>query len=261
MSTDNPDGAAATDDLVGAWGRELAIAARLFTIVPVGPAEPTAEEAARAARAFPLIGLALGVGGAVVYGVLRHLGLDGLAAAAVAVLLLTAVDGARLAGRVGGFLRALDGAAVKAEAETAQTRDLVFTILLLVTRIGAIASMTAVVDGAAAIAAGAAGSYALIPLVHAALPAAPGAAKGPFAQVPPTDRRVTAAAFGLIFVLLFLNFWPGILAVVFALAVAGGVAALARWRPGGYDAGVLAAVQVLAELVVILVVAAHAAGA
>lgn len=256
MSADDPDAERAVDDLVSAWGRDLSVAARLFTVLPVGPPEPSADEAARAARAFPLIGLALGLLGALVYGLLRHLGLDGLAAAAVAVLVLAAVEGVRMPVRVGAFLRALEPGR---EGEDTGPRDTVFAVLLLVARIAAIAAMASIVDGAAAIAAGAAGSYALLPLVQQALPAAKSARNTPWMTPPPLDRWVTAAGFGLIFVLLFLNFWPGILAVVLALAVAAAVAALARWRPGGYDAGVLAAVQVLGELAVILVVAAHAA--
>lgn len=257
MSADDTEAEHEADDLVSSWGRDISVAARLFTVVPVGPAEPTAEQAARAARAYPLIGLVLGILGAVVYGVLRHLGLDSLAAAAVAVLVLAAIEGVRMPVRVGAFLRALE----PAKGEEAGARDTVFALLLLVARIAAIAAMAEIADGAAAIAAGAAGSYALLPLVQQALPAAKSARKTPWAQAPSLDRWVAAAAFGAIFVLLFLNFWPGILAVVLALAVAAGIAALARWRPGGYDAGVLATVQVLGELTVILVVAAHAAGA
>ena len=250
--------------LAHGWARDLAIAAILFTRLPVRhDGEIAAREAAEALRAAPLIGLAVGLAGAIVYGMASLLGLAHLLAALLALGAMVAATGAFHEDGLADFADALGGADVA--DRLAIMRDsrlgsygvlaLLFSIGL---RAGAVAQIAEPAAAAAALLAAAALSRGLIPLLPFLLPPARRDGLGAMIASPSQETAAAAAALGAVSALVLLGPAAAALAFAFALAAVGGTGALARSRLGGYTGDVLGAAQQAAEAGVLLAAAISA---
>jgi len=243
------------------WGRDLLIAAGLFTRWPVGhEAAIAANEAAEALRASPLIGLAVGIAGAAAYAIACLLGLAPALAALLALAVMIAATGALHEDGLADFADALGGGT--AEDRLAIMRDsrlgsygvlaLLFSLGL---RAGALSEIARPGAAASALVAAAALSRGLLPLLaHTLAPVREGGLGAFFAR-PSQEATAAAAAIGALAALVLLGFLAGALALVLALAATAAVAALARSRLGGYTGDVLGAAQQAAETGVLLAAA------
>src|SRR4051812_27609535 len=80
-------------EVAGAWGDEVGSAAAFLTRIPVRKLKPH-PPLSRAARAFPIIGAALGAGAGVLLSILVALGASPLLAAALTLAVLALTTGA-----------------------------------------------------------------------------------------------------------------------------------------------------------------------
>ncbi len=247
-----------------AWWRDLQTATAVLTRLPFGrEGEPEPEEVADSMRAFPLVGLGLGLAAAFVYAGGMSLGLWPVLSALSAVALLVVATGARNEVGLARFADRL-GAGVGAKGRRAQTDGrlgaagalaLLFTVAF---RVAAVAAMGAANEAAAALLAAAAGARAVIPIIAYNLPAAESGDPAPWDEPPSQDRLWTGGALGVAFVLLFLGPVGGIVAVLLAAAAAAAVAVAALRRFGGHDRDSLALAQQAAEIGILLAAVAAA---
>jgi adenosylcobinamide-GDP ribazoletransferase len=220
---------------------------------------------ARAAWAFPVVGVALGLlGGAVALAALR-LGLPPAAAALLglgaAMLATGALHEDGLADTVDGF-----GGGQTPEDKLRIMRDSrvgSYGVLALLIALGLrTAALTVLLGGApvmvlgAMVAAHAVSRAGLPAIMHGLNPARPG---GLAASAGKPDLTVVqaAAALGLLIALAGLGWWRGLAAVIIGGGAMAGTAMLARRQIGGYTGDVLGAAQQAAEAAVLLVAAAQ----
>lgn len=249
-------------DHLDAWRRDARVAGAFLTRLPFR--DESADEPgalARAARAFPLVGLAVGLVQAAVLSLAGALGLPALAQALLALAAAAAVTGALhedgLADTADGF-----GAGATREEKLAVMRDSrigAYGVLALVFAIGlkvaAIASLSEDAMAAALVAAAALSRGAIVPVMGALAPArSDGLAAA--AGRPDRESAVTASLLGALFALFFLGPGAGFAAVAASAAAAAGVALLARRQIGGATGDVLGAVQQAAETAALLAAAA-----
>jgi adenosylcobinamide-GDP ribazoletransferase len=251
------------------WIDDLRVAVILFTRLPLrrgGDVE--AADLARALRVAPVVGIGVGIAGAVAFAVASRVGLPPLAAGLLAVLATVGLTGAY---HEDGLADSTDGLAGKsADDSLAIMRDsrsgtygvlaLVFSVGLRAAAVAALAEPAAAAAGL--IAAGAASRAAPAALL-AWLPAARGdglAAQAGAAGTPDATRgrAVIAAIIGAVVAILALGLDGAIPALILAVAGITGVGWLARRRLGGYTGDVMGAAQQVAEVAVLLAAAALA---
>ncbi|MFO0998046.1 MAG: adenosylcobinamide-GDP ribazoletransferase [Alphaproteobacteria bacterium] len=225
-------------------------------------AEHPAPNMARALRAFPLVGIAIGIVSAVIYAVAYHLGVPALAAALCALATSAFVTGALhedgfadfADGLAGGRspddrLRIMDDSRIGAAGALA----LLFGLGL---KAAALMKLGTPGAAAAALVAASAGSRAVFPLIITRLPAVRPGGLGAMVGQPTGDVTVAAVVIGAIAMLLFLGIGQGLVAILVAGLAAAAVAGLAMRSLGGYTGDVLGAVQQVVETAILLAAAA-----
>jgi adenosylcobinamide-GDP ribazoletransferase len=250
------------------WCEDVILAARFLTRLPVDwltdpqatlPARPLAA----AMRAFPLVGILVGIVGWGVYALADALALPALIGALLAVAATVAVTGALhedgLADTADGF-----GGGAERVRKLAIMRDsrsgaygvlaLIFSVAL---RAAALAALMPPRAGLALVAAHTVSRGFMPPLMRWLEPARDdglGAAAGQ-----PDDAAILwCLAIAFIVALLCLGGGTGLAGLIVAAAAVAALAALARRQIGGYTGDVLGAAQQIGEIAMLLTAAAAA---
>ncbi len=250
-------------DHLAEWRADLKVATIFMTRLPVRHAGAIAERTlGRALRLAPLVGVIVGLAGALVFWLATSLGLPPLIAGLVTVgatmLLTGALHEDGLADVADGFGGGADPARkleimLDSRIGNYGVAALVLSIGLRGAALGALA--TAAAAGAALIAAHAL-SRALLPAVMAAIP--PARSDGLAADAGRAAARHAATALILAALLAVALQGPvaALVSVLAAAATGSAVAVLARAQVGGYTGDVLGAVQQAVEATVLLAAAA-----
>ncbi len=262
--TGDPTGAGADAPAwLAAWWVDVTTALAFLTRLPLPLPEPDRPpNLARAARAMPLAGAAIGLGGAAVYGLSDALGLTpaiaGLLAVAATILLTGALHEDGLADSADGLF---------ANAEPARRLEIMrdsrtgaYGALALILSVGlratALAAIAAPGPAAAALIAAHALARALPPAVMAWAPLARDDGLAAAAGPAETEHAWTALGLGAAIALLLLGFGAGLAAWIAAGLAGFAMIRLARARIGGYTGDVLGAIEQLGEIAVLLAAAA-----
>lgn len=240
------------------WLGDAHLAAVFLTRLPLPDAG--IGDLARAMRAFPLVGLGLGLGAAAIAGAAGSV-LPPLPAALLAVLALVLATGAL---HEDGLADLADGLGARGDREKRlevmrDSRTGAFGVLALIFTVGLRASALAAIPlgwgQCAALVAACALSRALIPAAMQVMGPARPDGLGAGAGCPDATIAATAAGLGLLACLIGLGL-PGTLAALLAALAAGGsVIWIARRTLGGYTGDVLGAVQQATEIAVLLAAA------
>jgi adenosylcobinamide-GDP ribazoletransferase len=245
-----------------AWWADLKIAAAFLTRLPIRFGDTGGMSAlARAARCFPLVGLGIGLLGALVYAVAVALDLPPLLAALIAVAATVAVTGALhedgLADTVDGF-----GGGGDRERKLQIMRDsrigtygVVALVLALGARVVALASFEDDADAIAALVLCQAASRALIVAVMRRAPLARSDGLAASAGRPTQATMLWALGLGGVIAVVLAGL-DGAVAAVVGAAVAWAVAWLAQRQIGGVTGDVLGAVQQGSEIAMLLALVA-----
>jgi adenosylcobinamide-GDP ribazoletransferase len=240
------------------WMAEIRLAMAFLTRFPVGlGAEIAACPIGAAVRAFPLVGLAVGAVGGLVYLVVDRLGMSATIAALLAIGAMVIATGGL---HEDGLADAADGFGARSrEQALAIMRDShigtfgVLALLFVVSlRVVALSYAGSAIEAVLLLIAGAAGSRAVLPTLMYALPPARMDGLGWDAGYPDRRRVVDAGALGALFVAAAL--WPvwGLVAIAAGTAAACLVGWLARRRLGGQTGDVLGAAQQITETAILL---------
>jgi len=245
------------------WWRDLQIAMAFLTRLPISlPGEAGLDSLARAARAFPIVGLGIGLAGGLVFAVAMWLGIHPLLAAFVSVGATTILTGAihedGLADLADGF-----GGGASREDKLRIMRDsrigtfgvlaLLLSVLLRGSALAALGTPTMVT---AALVACHAASRAFVVVVMNREPLARDDGLAATAGRPDGTVTVWALAIGAGLSLVALGVAAPITLAVGALA-AWIMARLAHRQIGGYTGDVLGATQQVAETAMLIAVVAH----
>jgi adenosylcobinamide-GDP ribazoletransferase len=207
---------------------------------------------------FPLVGIAVGCCGSLVY----LFDLPPLLAAMLALAVTALVTGAL---HEDGLADTADGLGGGRDRENAlaimrDSRSGAFGVLALVFSVGlraaALAAMPTVGDGIRALIAAHAVSRGLLPAVMHHLDPARADGLGASAGRPDGSGMLWALALGVGIAVLALGF-DAILATIVAALLVAALAGVARRRLGGYTGDVLGAAQQLAEIAILLIAAAR----
>ncbi len=240
------------------------VALAFLTRLPVRPDRPwQGADLAASVAMFPLVGLLVGVLGALTFAAATELGLPPVPAAVLAIAVLACATGALHEDGLADFADGLGGASRARRLEI--MRDprvggfgVIALVLALLARAGALAALAGPAEVGVALIAAAALSRALLPPAMLALPQARGDGLAVQAGRPHPARVAAALAIALLIALLLL---PAAVAVT-ASAVAALAGAMVAWlafrRLGGITGDVLGALQQLAEIAFLLSVVAMA---
>lgn len=233
--------------------RDLVLAGLLLTRLPMPRLNSDAfEDEARAAWAYPIVGLAIGLLALLVGALARLIGLGDVAAAGLMLATLVITTGALhedgLADTFDGLWGGQDRARRLEIMRDSRIGTYGVLALVLVTGLRWVALAT--VAPIAVVAAAMASRSAMV-AVMAALPHA--RTDGQSARVGAPGGPVVALALGLgaAGTLIFVGL-PGLLALLATALVVAGLAAIARRKIGGQTGDILGAVQVLSETALLL---------
>jgi adenosylcobinamide-GDP ribazoletransferase len=262
MSFDARSWTSAVPPFLAGWRDDVLAAGSFLTRLPLARLAPIESGLlARSMRAFPVVGIVVGLIGWAVFALAARLGLPeaatALAALAATVLLTGGLHEDGLADTADGF-----GGGADRERKLAIMRDsrsgtygvmaLIFTLGL---RGAALAALTVAAAGPALVAAHAV-SRAAMPLVMRFLAPARPDGLGASAGQPDDSALAWCLGIALVVALLCLGLSRGIVALaVTALAVAA-LGALAQRQIGGQTGDVLGAAQQVAEVAMLLTAAA-----
>jgi adenosylcobinamide-GDP ribazoletransferase len=238
---------------------ELKASVVFSTRLPLLRATPIAGGAlAKAAWAFPVAGLLVGFVGTAIYGLVHHMGLPPLPAAALCVaatLLATGClheDG--LADTVDGF-----GGGKTREQKLDIMRDshvgaygVCALILTLLLRIGAIASIATTAPVGWALLASHGGGRAAMTMLMYLLPPARSDGLSFDAGRPSGDGVAAAGAIGFAILAICLGPWRGIAAVFLLLVVIAIITWLSSEQIEGQTGDTLGAVEQISEILILL---------
>jgi adenosylcobinamide-GDP ribazoletransferase len=240
--------------------REFEASILLLTRLRYRTAQPdSGVEIARAAWAFPIAGVVVGLIGSVVYWLACRAGLTYWPAAALAVAATITVTGCLhedgLADTTDGF-----GGGDAREQKLAIMRDsrvgvygVCVLALSILIRVSALASLGAPSLVVPALIAAHGAARALLPVFMALVPPARSDGLSASAGQPPRDSVVAAAILGVLILVLCLGLGHGLAALV-VLAIATALLAwLSLSQIGGQTGDVLGAVEQAGEIVVLLV--------
>ncbi len=241
------------------WWRDIQIALAALTIIPVRRANPpTDDEISVAMRAFPIVGLVIGLVAAAVYAGAFNLHLWSLVSAILAIGSIVVLTGARVEVGVAAFSDALyRKATAKERVADMKTvglgvHGLLALLFLLTLKIALVAAVANSREAAAALVAAAVAARAILPLATFNLSPLADLDPGPLTVVPNREAAWTTGALGVAFVLLFLGPVAGIAAIAMG-AIAGAAAAWRlRHEIGGYSTEGLAVVLSAAEIAVLI---------
>jgi adenosylcobinamide-GDP ribazoletransferase len=251
----SPDGRA---PMLGDALRDGKVALAFLTRLRVRPDRPWQDaDLAASVAMFPLVGLLVGLLGALAYTAAATLGLPPLPAAVLAIAALVWSTGAMHEDGLADLADGLGGATRAQRLEIMRdprvgSFGVVALALALLARAGALAALAGPVEVGAALVAAAAWSRALLPLAMLALP--PARADGLAVQAgrPHPARVAAAAAIALLIALLLLPPLAAVIASAAATLAGTLVAWLAFRRLGGVTGDVLGAIQQLAEIAFLL---------
>ena len=245
------------------WIDDARVAAAFLTRLPIALDEaPAPGRLAEASWSFPLVGLAVGIVGGLVYGIAIWLGLTPLLAAMFAVGAQVALTGALHEDAAGDVADGFGGGATREQKleimrdSRVGTYGAVALVLVIGARVAALAALAeAEIVIAALVAAGAASRASMVAVMETLSPARD---DGLAATAGRPERRsvVVAAAFAVVIGLLALGVYAGIVGLVGAAAGAGALAWLASRQIGGYTGDVLGACQQSAEILCLAAIAA-----
>lgn len=241
------------------WFRDLRVAAVLLTRLPIRvEGEVTPAALSRAAHAFPVVGLGVGLTGAAVFAAGHMIGLGpwlaALAAVGASVLITGALHEDGLADVADGFGGGADPATKL--AIMSDSRIGAYGVLALVLGVAArVAALAALAGpGAAATALVAAHSVArgLLPSVMSRLVAVRPGGLAASAGTPTAGSAAAAVVIAALIALVALGPTAGLLALACAVAVTIAGAGLARRQIGGYTGDVLGALEQAVEIAVLI---------
>lgn len=241
------------------WQDEARLAVGFLTRLPIGrgaPLEPGA--LARAAWAFPIAGILVGVIGGIAFAIGDRLGLPinamALLAIAVTVLMTGGLHEDGLADTVDGLGGGTDreqALAIMRDGRTGAFGALAL-VLSVGLRVAALAALPDVRVAVSALIAAHAVSRGLLPTLMLWLDPARSDGLGAEAGRPTPPGATAAALIGLVVALVALGIGRGILAMVLAGVAMMAMALLARRGIGGYTGDVLGASQQIGEIVMLL---------
>jgi len=250
-----------------AWWIDATTAAAFLTRLPIGGRQTVDLRAlARASRTFPLVGIGIGLIGAIVYAVARGLSLDPALAAILVVAATALVTGALhedgLADVADGF-----GGGADRESKLRIMRDsrigsfgVIALVLSMSLRIAALAAIGATAGSAgvlAALVACHAASRAFVAVVMEREPLARADGMAAAAGRPSQAAALWALGLGVVTMLLCERL-SAVVALAIGAAVAWAIAWFARRQIGGYTGDVLGTVQQGTEIGMLLALAALA---
>lgn len=246
-------------------GSDLVLAFCLLTRLPVRTfanlSESSWQKQARAAWAFPIVGVVLGSLGAAVAWVAMQIGLPPMIAAGLALTVMILCTGAMhedgLADCADGFWGGWTREKRLEIMKDSQVGTYGVLALILGTTLRWIGYSALLTDGLAGIVAAAVLSRSVLPGIMAALPHA--RPDGLSRAVGRPDRQIAliALAIGFVISALILG-WGAIGATALAIVATAGCAALARNKIGGQTGDVMGASQQLSELAVVMFLIAQA---
>jgi adenosylcobinamide-GDP ribazoletransferase len=242
------------------WGRDVRLALGFLTRIPVGETVDS-RPLGVAARAFPLVGLAVGAAAALMLWIGTLFAWPPLLSALLALGLLALITGAL---HEDGLADTLDGLGHKGgpEEKLAVMRDSrigTFGTLALVFSVGiraaALSGMRGDMEAVFAVAAACVLARAALPAVMAIHPPARQDGLAYSAGRPDLDGVATAGALGVLLALLLVDFQAAVVAAAAAGTGALAMARLAAHRLGGITGDVIGAAEQAAQSSALLALA------
>lgn len=249
------------------WRRDLLLAIGFFTRLPVGRFMEPASDApavenpqfqlAQAARAFPLVGLIIGIIGGLIYLFAVRIGLSTPLAALLAVAATAAVTGALHEDGWADFADGLGARGGKLRKLAAMKDSHIgsFGVLALLfataIKVCALVSLEAPDRVMAALIAAHVLARAVLPLAMRSLPLAATSGLAASAGKPKADSVYWALALGCV-AAFFAEYLTAIALVVVAIVAAWLIGKIAEREFGGYTGDVLGAIEQVAEIAVLL---------
>jgi adenosylcobinamide-GDP ribazoletransferase len=239
---------------------ELKASVVFLTRLPFVAATPvTGSTLARAAWAFPLAGLVVGLIGAFVYGLSHKLGLPPWPAAALAIAATMLATGCLhedgLADTADGF-----GGGRTRERKLEIMRDshigaygVCALLLSVILRAGALSSFANAHLAVWSLIAAHGAARAAMPALMLLLPPARSDGLSFDAGRPPLQSAAAAAVLGFVILAICLHPGRGLLALIFLAVAVAVMAWLSRSQIGGQSGDVLGALEQVSEIVVLLV--------
>jgi len=240
------------------YARDLTTGILFLTRLPLPAGAPAASaDMARATWSYPIVGLIVGVIGAVVYGATHRIGLPPWPAAVLSVgatLLATGClheDG--LADTADGF-----GGGKTREQKLAIMRDsrigtygVCALILALLLRAGAVASFTATAPAAWALIGSHAGARAAMVALMALVPPARSEGLSAGIGAPPRESVLIAGGLGILILAISLGLGFGLVALLLIIAAVALTAWLSVSQIGGQTGDVLGGLEQVCEIVIL----------
>lgn len=254
-------------EILTGWWDATVLTAGVLAAPPLrmlGIATPRSKkgELAQAARAFPIVGLGVGLLGGLAYAIAAGLNMPPLIAATIAVSVMAFLGGASNEGGLARFADALIVGGTKT-AQLARLKEhalggyaVLVLVIMLALRIGAISALADPGPATAAMAAAAAASWAAVPAVLHYLPPARRSGFAFNAGRPAGGQAGLAALLGAALAFLFLGPVTGVIALLIGAAGAFKIAWFAQRRLGGATGDVLGSAQQAAEIGVLLAIVA-----
>jgi adenosylcobinamide-GDP ribazoletransferase len=240
-----------------AWFEDIRLAFAFLTRLPIR-GTVAARPLAAAVRCFPLVGVVVGLGGGLVYVLGLALGLPPLGAALIAIVATGVLTGAL---HEDGLADSADGLVGGQDRERrlaimSDSRIGSYGVLALILSVLGRASLLAALPAAHAIAA-LIGAHALARAAMALVMARGTPAKskglGAAAGKPVESDALVALAIAAILAWIALGPVAAAVALAATLAIAWGMARLARRLIGGYSGDILGAIEQLAEIAILAV--------
>jgi adenosylcobinamide-GDP ribazoletransferase len=264
MDDDRPDWNDAAGKAFAAWRTDLRVAAAFLTRLPIRlPDAVTPAALARAARSFPLVGLAIGAAGGIVYWLATAIALPAAPAAMLAVGAIVLLTGAL---HEDGLADAVDGLGGGRDREDKLrimrdsrigTYGVAALLLAFALRVAGLAALGDSGEVVAVLIACHAASRAFVVVVMWREPSARSDGLAASAGRPGDMATAWAAALGVLVTLVFVGL-DAFIAIGAGAAVALLIARLARRQIGGITGDVLGAVQQGTEVALLLAIVAQA---
>ena len=240
------------------WWRDTRITATFLTRLPVATGQAGAGPLAGAARAFAIVGAAVGLLAGAALLLADWLGLHPLASAFIALAVAAGVTGALHEDGLADVADGFGGGRTRAQKLKIMRDSRIgpYGVLALLFSVGLRASILAGLMGpwaaAAALIAAGAGSRAALPVVMYRMKPARTSGLAVDAGRPRKEDAITGALLGGALVLLFLGPADGVAALLAGAAAAALMAALAQRQIGGHTGDVLGAVQQATECAILM---------
>jgi adenosylcobinamide-GDP ribazoletransferase len=241
--------------------RDIVVATRFLTRIPIGRSGETHTNLASAARAFSLVGAAVGLIGSVAFGLAILVGLPPFLAALIALGALILVTGALHEDGLADAADGMGGSTPRVRlAIMRDSRIGVFGALALIlsvlARAGALTALAAPWPAAMALIAAGSLSRGILPGIMSRVGLASKISVAAAAGTPSTATAATAAIVGGVLSIICLGPTAGFVVIALAGLIACIGGRLARWFLGGYNGDLLGAIQQAVETVVLLGVVA-----